>query len=1142
MLRHPSPQCLCWGADLRQIYNDAYLSVTEAGHLGGLGDPIIESWPEAAPVIAAFLARVAKGETVSSVELPVRQGLPSENFGASSCSPVFDGAAGVAGVLISWADPTIPGADGLIAGLIAERGRLELRTQEAEAARAEVVGILEAMTDAYFALDDNFRIIAVNGAMERGSELGRHELIGQDFWTCFPGTLGTEFERSYRVAMMERVERHFTHDYSDGRLDVVVEVDAYPAEGGGIAVFWRDVSERERAARALRTSEAELRSFADALPTLAWIAGADGYIQWYNARWYEFTGTSPAAMEGWGWQSVHHPETLPAVMAEWQACIFAGTAFEMTFPLRGADGGFRQFLTRVNPVRDAVGRVIRWFGTNTDVDVERAARLAAEAAERRTAQLQALTADLAAASSVQEVARIVVTAGQRAFGASTSTFITADWEAGEAVIERGVGLNDTMDQRYARFSLSLDIPATESMRRGAPVFVGSHEELLRSYPSASDFWTSQETEAIASVPLTAGGVVIGAMSFTFAHPRAFQAEETEFLILLARQAAQAAERARLFASERSAREHAERTQSELASANGRLRDQQAELELANQLLQENTLELEAQAAELRDTAAELEERSEDAEAARRTLGTLVEAVTDGFVAFDHGLRYTYVNRRASELWKRPAHDLLGKTPFEVWPDMKQSLLITALERVLASGEPEILEGYAVSFGRPIELRAYPASGGGIVAFFTDLTERRRAEEAASFLAEASRVLTSSSDYQTTLTNLATAAVPRLGDWCAVDVLTDPDTTIWPPKIERVAVVHQDPAKVVLATSLTTKFPQDWSRSTGTPGVIRSREPVYVAEVTDAMLVAGARNDEHYALLQALEFRSIIIVPLLARDRVLGTMTFVMAESGRHFSEADLALAVDLGQRAGVALDNARLLRDAEAANAVKTEFLRTISHELRQPLNAIKGYIGLWTSGLRGEISSQMRDDVNRLSRNQEHLAALIEDLLSFTRLEAGRLTVEGVAVPIESVFAAIEAMVRPEMDTRGVHFSRVMETPGIAALGDQERIIQIVLNLVTNALRATAAFGDVTMQCSADGNQVTIDVCDTGRGIPADMIDAIFSPFVQVGRALNAPKEGAGLGLAISRGLAEAMGGTLTVSSILGKGSTFSLKLPRAR
>jgi len=273
--------------------------------------------------------------------------------------------------------------------LQATAAQLKERTEEAERQRRAAVderaraeGILESMADAHFVLDAEFRFVSVNGAMVQGVKLSREALLGHTLWEMFPGTVGTVFEQNYRRIASEGAEVHFTHDYSDGRLELVVDVDAYPTSDRGVAVFWRDVTERARTEEARRSIEHQLRSFADAIPTLAWTARADGYIDWYNARWYEYTGTTPEQMAGWGWQSVHDAAVLPDVMKRWQASIAGGTPFEMTFPLLGADERLRPFLTRIVPFKDSEGRIVRWFGTNTDVEAERTARDAAEEANR----------------------------------------------------------------------------------------------------------------------------------------------------------------------------------------------------------------------------------------------------------------------------------------------------------------------------------------------------------------------------------------------------------------------------------------------------------------------------------------------------------------------------------------------------------------------------------------------------------------------------------------------------------------------------------------------------------------------------------------------------------------------------------------
>ena len=185
------------------------------------------------------------------------------------------------------------------------------------------------------------------------------------------------------MAVHQRAPRRWAED----EVALVVTVVQRCWESLERARARRRLHEREAA---LAASERQFRTLADAIPTLAWTAQADGYIDWYNARWYEYTGTAPEQMAGWGWQSVHDPAVLPAVLERWQASVATGESFEMTFPLRGADGGFRPFLTRVLPLRDGEGRVVRWFGTNTDVTAERAAREAAEAANRAKSEFLAV--------------------------------------------------------------------------------------------------------------------------------------------------------------------------------------------------------------------------------------------------------------------------------------------------------------------------------------------------------------------------------------------------------------------------------------------------------------------------------------------------------------------------------------------------------------------------------------------------------------------------------------------------------------------------------------------------------------------------------------------------------------------------------
>jgi PAS domain S-box-containing protein len=232
--------------------------------------------------------------------------------------------------------------------------------------------------------------------------------------------------------------------------------------------------------------------------------------------------------------------------------------------------------------------------------------------------------------------------------------------------------------------------------------------------------------------------------------------------------------------------------------------------------------------------------------------------------------------------------------------------------------------------------------------------------------------------------------------------------------------------------------------------------------------------------------------------------------------------------------------EAEAANRAKAEFLAAMSHELRTPLNAIGGYVELLDLGINGPVSPAQRGALARIAANQRHLLGLINDILSFARLEAGRIEFEIEPLRAAEILGGLESMVSPLADAKGIAYLLEPMDPGLHFRADAERVRQILLNLVANAIKFTPEGGWVVLSCEAAGDAVHVRVRDNGPGIAPEEQERIFDPFQQVGRRLNQPKEGVGLGLAISRDLARAMGGDLRVESLPGEGSTFTLRLPR--
>ncbi len=484
----------------------------------------------------------------------------------------------------------------------------------------------------------------------------------------------------------------------------------------------------------------------------------------------------------------------------------------------------------------------------------------------------------------------------------------------------------------------------------------------------------------------------------------------------------------------------------------------------------------------------------------------------------------------------------------------------------------------------------------------DITELRQAQEQAlelaraqaarsaaestagalRFLVRASELLAESLDYRAALADIAWLAVPQVVDMCAIDLVEPGDV------LRRFVTADANPSRLRLVAEYLERFPA--IRGTPLWAVLEKGETQLVAEVTEEVHVGFARDREEYEYFLEVDFRSVIVVPLIGRGGAIGVLTLCQSESGRRFDEKEVWIARELGRHIALGIENSRLhfvleerntllehqaaelesrtvelrkqarslkdvmgkletvndelhqrTREAEQANRAKAEFLAAMSHELRTPLNAIFGYADLLDLGLHGPITQPQHDALVRIKHNQRSLLALINDILNFAKLEAGKLEIHIDDVRVVELIEDLDAVVEPQVRGKGLDYTCRVPAGNVAVRGERERIEQILLNLLTNAIKFTDRGGAIALTVDAGPVEVRFNVSDTGRGVPADRLDSIFDPFVQIERAPEEFRErGVGLGLAISRDLAEAMDGKLSVKSSLGEGSTFTLALPR--
>ena len=516
---------------------------------------------------------------------------------------------------------------------------------------------------------------------------------------------------------------------------------------------------------------------------------------------------------------------------------------------------------------------------------------------------------------------------------------------------------------------------------------------------------------------------------------------------------------------------------------------------------------------------------------------IIERAADGILIVDADHEIRFVNPAAEQLLGRSAADLVG-TSFGYACVTGETTEVDLVRR----GAEEIVAELRVSETEWEGERAQ-------LVVVRDVTDRKRAEERAQrllweraareyaeasnrrsrFLVEAGATLDSSLDPDATLVNLAKLIVPRVADWCMIDLMAE-------GTMRRVAAVHADPEKQALVDEVRLSYPPRAGSQQPASRVMDSGIAELHQGINEDRVRSFALDDDHAQLLRQLGVQSIMTVPLQARERRLGAITFVCDR--RDFVPEDLALAEEIGSRAGRALENARLYEAALTANRAKADFLAVMSHELRTPLNAILGYAQLLLEGITGEVDKVQRRHLERIHTSGAHLLQIIEEILAFASMEAGRTRVDARPVVLHEIIDAVVSMTETLAKGKGLQFVLDVHDTDAQLFTDPVKVRQILINLVTNAVKFTDE-GTVTLRAGLRGSDLIFTVADTGPGIEASDIETIFEPFSQIEQPLTRHAGGTGLGLTVSKRLTNLLGGSIDVESTPHVGSTFTVKLP---
>ena len=522
---------------------------------------------------------------------------------------------------------------------------------------------------------------------------------------------------------------------------------------------------------------------------------------------------------------------------------------------------------------------------------------------------------------------------------------------------------------------------------------------------------------------------------------------------------------------------------------------------------------------------------------------ILAIAADAIITVDESQRIVHFNYGAEKIFGYHAAEIIGQPLTVLIPERFRAAHPKHVAEFAAGAETARLMGHrrevaglrkgGIEFPAEASISKLGLPGSLLLTVvLRDVTERKQLERDQQLLAEAGVVLSSSLDYEATLRTVAQLPIPVLADCCIVDILEGPRDDH--RRIRRVASTHADPRTASALREIARANALDWSTPSRVVDVLRGGTPYVESEQSAGDAIGAA-----LPLARALNPRSVMIVPLVARDRVVGAMTFISTDAARRYMDADLALARELAVRAAFALDNASLYNSAQKANRARDEVLGVVSHDLRNPLSVISMCTRVLLEN-PPEGDTERRELLSTIDESAQWMQRMIRDLLDVSIIEAGALSIERHSEDVAPIVERAVEMFAAQAAERSVMLYEDVPPDVPPVNADAGRLLQVLANLIANAVKFTQAGGKVTVAAALENDQVVISVADTGPGIPAEHLPHIFERYWHARR--TARTRGSGLGLAIVKGIIDAHGGRVAVTSDVGRGSTFTVSLPAVR